>query len=106
MYEGDHLSLAASERQLPVEKRIVHSVFTFSKSLAMTGYRLGYVVPATDEAAAGMRVVQEAGIIALRRHRCSTAESRRCRCPMLQRRTASWYSRTETPCCPHFETLA
>jgi aspartate aminotransferase len=64
VYEGDHLSLAASERQLPVEKRIVHSVFTFSKSLAMTGYRLGYVVPATDEAAAGMRVVQEAGIIA------------------------------------------
>ncbi|MEV8378891.1 pyridoxal phosphate-dependent aminotransferase [Kribbella sp. NPDC056861] len=64
VYEGNHVSLAASERELPADERIVHSVFTFSKSLAMTGYRLGYVVTATDAAAAGIRVVQEAGIIA------------------------------------------
>ncbi|GAA0583892.1 pyridoxal phosphate-dependent aminotransferase [Kribbella sandramycini] len=64
VYEGNHLSLAARERDLPAEQRIVHSVFTFSKSLAMTGYRLGYVVTANDAAASGIRVVQEAGIIA------------------------------------------
>ncbi|QNE17030.1 pyridoxal phosphate-dependent aminotransferase [Kribbella qitaiheensis] len=64
VYEGNHVSMASMERDLPDDQRIVHSVFTFSKSLAMTGYRLGYVVTATDAAAAALRVVQEAGIIA------------------------------------------
>ncbi|MYR42876.1 pyridoxal phosphate-dependent aminotransferase [Streptomyces sp. SID5910] len=62
-YEGEHISVASFEREVPVAERIVHSVFTFSKGFAMTGYRLGYVAPATDRMADVMKVVQEAGII-------------------------------------------
>ncbi|GIJ32673.1 pyridoxal phosphate-dependent aminotransferase [Verrucosispora sp. WMMD703] len=62
-YEREHLSVASLERDVPVEERIVHSVFSFSKSFAMTGYRLGYVALANDRAADVMRVVQEANII-------------------------------------------
>ncbi len=62
-YEGEHLSVASLERDLPVDERIVHSVFTFSKSFAMTGYRLGYVALANERAADVMKVVQEANII-------------------------------------------
>lgn len=62
-YEREHLSVASLERDLPVDERIVHSVFTFSKSFAMTGYRLGYVALANDRAADVMKVVQEANII-------------------------------------------
>ncbi|KIZ16624.1 hypothetical protein SNA_16400 [Streptomyces natalensis ATCC 27448] len=64
VYEGEHTSVAALERDVPVAQRIVHSVYSFSKSAAMTGYRLGYVVTADDRTADAMRVVQEAGIIA------------------------------------------
>ncbi|MFE0022057.1 pyridoxal phosphate-dependent aminotransferase [Amycolatopsis sp. NPDC059021] len=64
VYEGEHLSVAAFERDTPVAERIVHSVFSFSKSAAMTGYRLGYVVTADEATAAAMQVVQEAGILA------------------------------------------
>ncbi|MER7080134.1 aspartate aminotransferase [Saccharopolyspora kobensis] len=62
-YEREHLSVASLERDVPVDERIVHSVFTFSKSFAMTGYRLGYVALANDRAADVMKVVQEANII-------------------------------------------
>jgi aspartate aminotransferase len=62
-YEGEHISVASLERDVPVAERIVHSVFTFSKSFAMTGYRLGYVALANDRAADVMKVVQEANII-------------------------------------------
>jgi aspartate aminotransferase len=62
-YEGEHLSVASLERDVPVADRVVHSVFSFSKSFAMTGYRLGYVALANDRAAEVMRVVQEANII-------------------------------------------
>jgi aspartate aminotransferase len=62
-YEREHMSVASLERDVPVDERVVHSVFSFSKSFAMTGYRLGYVALATDRAADVMRVVQEANII-------------------------------------------
>jgi aspartate aminotransferase len=62
-YEREHMSVASLERDVPVDERIVHSVFSFSKSFAMTGYRLGYIALANDRAADVMRVVQEANII-------------------------------------------
>ncbi|NEA18500.1 pyridoxal phosphate-dependent aminotransferase [Streptomyces halstedii] len=63
LYEGEHVSVASLERDVPVAERIVHSVFSFSKSFAMTGYRLGYVALANDHAADVMKVTQEANII-------------------------------------------
>lgn len=63
VYSGRHTSLAALERDVPVAERIVHSTFSFSKSMAMTGYRLGYVAAADDRTARALRVVQEANII-------------------------------------------
>ncbi|MGW1893540.1 pyridoxal phosphate-dependent aminotransferase [Streptomyces sp. NPDC002004] len=63
LYEREHLSVASLERDVPVAERIVHSVFSFSKSFAMTGYRLGYVALANDRAADVMKVAQEANII-------------------------------------------
>ncbi|MFI6044566.1 pyridoxal phosphate-dependent aminotransferase [Nocardia sp. NPDC051321] len=62
-YEDEHVSVASLERDVPVDERIVHSVFTFSKSFAMTGYRLGYIALANDRAADVMKVVQEANVI-------------------------------------------
>ncbi|MCS0639056.1 pyridoxal phosphate-dependent aminotransferase [Streptomyces sp. LP05-1] len=63
VYDGGHVSFASLERDVPVAERIVHSTFSFSKSLAMTGYRLGYVAAADDRTAHALRVVQEASII-------------------------------------------
>ncbi|MFD9887622.1 pyridoxal phosphate-dependent aminotransferase [Streptomyces alboflavus] len=63
VFEGEHLSVAALERDVPVDERIVHSTFSFSKSVAMTGYRLGYVAAANEKAADALKVVQEASII-------------------------------------------
>jgi aspartate aminotransferase len=63
VFDQEHVSLASLEQGVPRSERIVHSVFSFSKSMAMTGYRLGYVVTATEQAATAMRVVQEASII-------------------------------------------
>lgn len=63
LYDSEHTSVASLERDLPPTERIVHSVFSFSKSFAMTGYRLGYVALADDRAADVMKVVQEANII-------------------------------------------
>lgn len=63
LYDGEHVSTASLERDLPVEERIVHSVFSFSKSFAMTGYRLGCVALANERAADVMKVTQEANII-------------------------------------------
>ncbi|MFJ2743761.1 pyridoxal phosphate-dependent aminotransferase [Streptomyces sp. NPDC087440] len=63
LYDAEHTSTASLEAGLPVDERIVHSVFSFSKSFAMTGYRLGCVALANDRAADVMKVVQEANII-------------------------------------------
>jgi aspartate aminotransferase len=65
VYEGEHVSTASLERDVPVSERIVHSVYTFSKSLAMTGYRLGYLSTADERTARAVRIVQEANLIAM-----------------------------------------
>lgn len=65
VFDGDHISTESLERDVPVAERIVHSVYTFSKSLAMTGYRLGYLSTANEGTARAMRIVQEANIIAM-----------------------------------------
>ncbi|GGW20697.1 aminotransferase [Streptomyces capoamus] len=63
VYDGEHVSFASLESGVPEEERRVFSTFTFSKSLAMTGYRLGYVVTPNETSARALRVVQEASII-------------------------------------------
>jgi aspartate aminotransferase len=62
-YDADHVSLGSLERDVPERDRRVHSTFSFSKSYAMTGYRLGYVVTPNQQAARALRVVQEASIV-------------------------------------------
>jgi aspartate aminotransferase len=63
VYRGDHVSIAALERDLPPRERRVFSTYSFSKSFAMTGYRLGYVVAPHGQAADALRKVQEATIV-------------------------------------------
>ncbi|MGW2478461.1 pyridoxal phosphate-dependent aminotransferase [Streptomyces sp. NPDC001571] len=63
VYDGEHTSFASLERGLPEHERRISSTFSFSKSLAMTGYRLGYVVTPHRRAADAMRVVQEASLV-------------------------------------------
>lgn len=65
VFDGEHVSTASLERDVPVPERIVHSSYTFSKSLAMTGYRLGYVSTANERTAQAVRIVQEANLIAM-----------------------------------------
>lgn len=62
-FDGEHVSLASLESNLPERERLVSSTFTFSKSYAMTGYRLGYVVAPNASRAAALRVVQEASLV-------------------------------------------
>ncbi|MFF7243007.1 pyridoxal phosphate-dependent aminotransferase [Embleya sp. NPDC008237] len=64
VFEGEHVSMASLERDVPERERLVHSAFSFSKSYAMTGYRLGYIAVPHAEAASALRVVQEASIVA------------------------------------------
>lgn len=64
VYEGKHCSIASLETDIVERERRVFSVFTFSKSHAMTGYRLGYVVAPHLAAARVFRVLQEANIVA------------------------------------------
>lgn len=63
-FESEHLSTASIERDVEPSRRLVNSVFTFSKGLAMTGYRLGYVAVGRPDVCAAMRMVQESSIIA------------------------------------------
>lgn len=63
-FESPHVSIAALERDTEAARRRVSSVFTFSKGLAMTGYRLGYVAVARPDMCSAMRMVQESSIIA------------------------------------------
>jgi aspartate aminotransferase len=65
VFDGEHISTASLERDVPVAERIVHSSYTFSKSLAMTGYRLGYLSTANERTARAVRIVQEATLIAM-----------------------------------------
>ncbi|MYS81168.1 pyridoxal phosphate-dependent aminotransferase [Embleya scabrispora] len=64
VFEGEHVSMASLERDVPERERLVHSAFSFSKSYAMTGYRLGYIAVPDARAASALRVVQEASIVA------------------------------------------
>ncbi|MFI2410424.1 pyridoxal phosphate-dependent aminotransferase [Streptomyces sp. NPDC018947] len=64
VYASEHVSIASLERGLDPSRRLVNSVFTFSKGLAMTGYRLGYVAVARPQVCDAMRMVQESSIIA------------------------------------------
>jgi aspartate aminotransferase len=64
IYDGAHVSLASLEADLEPRDRRVFSAFTFSKSHAMTGCRVGYIVAPNDELAGLLRRVQEASIIA------------------------------------------
>lgn len=63
VFDGVHVSMAALERGTPPERRRVFTAFSFSKSFAMTGYRLGYVVTPNRRAAETLQVVQEASIL-------------------------------------------
>lgn len=63
VYTGRHFSLASLERDMPEHERVVHSIFTFSKSFAMTGYRLGYIAVANRNTATALRLVQETTLI-------------------------------------------
>jgi aspartate aminotransferase len=65
VFEGEHVSPASLEHDVPAAERIVHTVQTFSKSLAMTGYRLGYLATADERTAHAVRIVQEANLIAM-----------------------------------------
>lgn len=65
VYDGQHFSASSCEAGRPAQERVVTTVHTFSKSFAMTGYRVGYVVAATPEVARALRVVQEANLIAM-----------------------------------------
>ncbi|UPK75789.1 pyridoxal phosphate-dependent aminotransferase [Nocardioidaceae bacterium SCSIO 66511] len=64
VYDGKHTPLATLEADIDPAERRVFSAFTFSKSHAMTGCRVGYVVAPNDRFAALVRRVQEATIIA------------------------------------------
>jgi len=59
VYSGAHVSPGSFEADLPEEKRRVFTLFTFSKSYAMTGLRLGCVVAPTLYCATLLRKCQE-----------------------------------------------
>jgi aspartate aminotransferase len=63
VYAGAHVSAASLEADVPQAERVVSAVYSFSKSYAMTGYRLGYVALPDADRAATFRVVQEASIL-------------------------------------------
>jgi aspartate aminotransferase len=64
VYEGRHVPMASLEADIEPHCRRVFSAFTFSKSYAMTGCRVGYIVAPNDALAELLRRVQEASIIA------------------------------------------
>jgi aspartate aminotransferase len=59
VFRGSHVSAASFERHLPESERRVFSLFTFSKSFAMTGLRLGYLVSPTLATGILLRKCQE-----------------------------------------------
>lgn len=59
VFRGAHVSTASFERDLPETERRVFTLFTFSKSYAMTGLRLGYVICPTLYTATLLRKCQE-----------------------------------------------
>lgn len=63
VYSGQHVSMATLERDVPPAERRVFTVYSYSKSFAMTGYRLGYVATPNAHFAHTLQVVQEASIL-------------------------------------------
>ncbi|HEU4765339.1 MAG TPA: aminotransferase class I/II-fold pyridoxal phosphate-dependent enzyme, partial [Candidatus Eisenbacteria bacterium] len=59
VFRGAHVSTASFERDLPEAERRVFSLFTFSKSYAMTGLRLGYLIAPSLYTATLLRKCQE-----------------------------------------------
>jgi aspartate aminotransferase len=59
IFDGSHVSLASFERDLPENQRRVFTLFTFSKSFAMTGLRMGCIVAPSARAGTMLRKVQE-----------------------------------------------
>ena len=59
VFDAKHFSMGAIERDLPEAERRVLSLFTFSKSYAMTGFRLGYIVAPTMLMGTILRKTQE-----------------------------------------------
>jgi aspartate aminotransferase len=59
VFSGSHVSPGSFEASLPEDKRRVFTLYTFSKSYAMTGLRLGCVVAPTLYTATLLRKCQE-----------------------------------------------
>jgi aspartate aminotransferase len=59
VFDADHVSPGSFEASLPEAERRVLSLFTFSKSYAMTGFRLAYIVAPSASASTLLRKVQE-----------------------------------------------
>ena len=59
VFRGAQTSMGSFERDLPESERRVFSLYTFSKSFAMTGLRLGYVVAPSIATATLLRKCQE-----------------------------------------------
>ena len=59
VFDMKHVSMASLERDLPESERRVFSLFTFSKSYAMTGFRLGYISAPNHIAGLMLRKTQE-----------------------------------------------
>jgi aspartate aminotransferase len=59
VFDAHHVSPGSFEAELPESDRRVLSLFTFSKSYAMTGFRLAYIVAPHASASTLLRKVQE-----------------------------------------------
>ncbi len=59
VFGGSHVSPGSFERELPEAERRVFSLYTFSKTYAMTGFRLGYIAAPTTMSAVLLRKTQE-----------------------------------------------
>lgn len=59
VFRGSHVSPGSFERDLPESERRVYTLFTFSKSFAMTGLRLGWIVAPSLYTATLLRKCQE-----------------------------------------------
>lgn len=59
VFDAKQISPASFERELPESDRRVFSLYTFSKSYAMTGFRLGYIAAPSQLVANILRKIQE-----------------------------------------------
>ena len=59
VFSGAHVSPGSFEASLPESERRVFTLFSFSKSYAMTGFRIGYIVTPTLYTATLLRKCQE-----------------------------------------------